>query len=61
MNDTSEVVIKPVSQWTTLAVQCKRAGCPSVSAFVLWAAMNCCAVPKGEIGKIRRAWREDSQ
>ena len=52
-----KVNIKMVSNWTYLAVQAKRSGCPNVTAFMLWCMFNCIRVPPWEIEKIREAWR----
>lgn len=57
--DTVKVVIKPVSQWTTVAVQHKHAGCPNVTTFIMTMMLSCIRVPPTEIVKIRKAWKDD--
>lgn len=53
--------IKPVSNWTTVAIAYKRAGCPNVTTFIMAMMFQCIRVPAHEIPKIRRAWRESDQ
>jgi len=58
MDDNPKVEIRPISQWTTLAVQYKRDGGRSVAEFLLYMMLSCIRVPAHEIPKIYAAWRD---
>lgn len=58
MDDNPTIVIRPVSNWTSVALEFKRAGCPNVTTFIVAMMFQCIRVPPTAIPAIYRAWKE---
>lgn len=55
---TRKVAIRPVSNWTMIAAQYKRAGCRNTTEFIIEMILNCIRVPAWEIVNIQRVFNE---